>query len=177
MFERVEILEGGRKELRRGVGLTCEVVSDYWDEEIPFRLVDLSPSGAFIETALPLGRDDELELEFMPPRSRALYRLRARVVRSSLGRRCAKSDLPGMGVEFLDLASRDRDALAGYLVGIPPRLPVRSKSRVMRANAAFQTLGSEEIWVEELTDHLPALEIDGFVPQALGPLLTSRPSR
>lgn len=173
MLERVEILEGGRKELRRGVGLGCEIVSDFWDEELPFRLVDLSPSGAFIETQLPLGRDDELELTFTPPRSRALYQLRARVVRTSLGRRCRKTDVPGMGVEFLDLTTADRDALAGYLIGIPPRVPTRGRGRHLRTNPALRSLGSEDIWVEELVDEHASMRIEGFVPRAMAPLLTA----
>lgn len=173
MIERVEILEGGRKELRRGVGLSCEVVSDFWDEDVPFRMLDLSPSGAFVETSLPLGPDDELELKFTPPRSRALYFLRARVVRTSLGRRGAKSDVPGMGIEFLDLTAGDRDALAGYLVGIPPRVPVRGRGRMLRPNASIKTIGAEDVWVEEITDPGSSLEIDGFVPRALSSLLTT----
>ena len=41
-LERVEILEGGRKELRRGVRLSCDLISDYWDEDVSHQLVDLS---------------------------------------------------------------------------------------------------------------------------------------
>lgn len=184
MLERVEVLEGGRKELRRGVGLVCEVASEVWGEEIPFRLVDLSPSGAFVESPLPLIKGDEVEIRFKPPRSRALYLLRARVVRSSLGRRCPDTDVPGMGLEFLDLSAADRRALAGYLVGIPPRVPGTTKGSKIRVNAAMRSVGTEMVWVDEVlldesagadapeVSEVILPELDGLEPVALAPLLS-----
>lgn len=151
MLERIEILGRERKELRRDVRLSCEVESDYWDESLPHRLVDLSPSGGFVETPFPLGPDEELDVRFHPPRSRTLYWLRARVVRSSLGRRHATRDLPGMGLEFLDLTSGDRKDLAAQLVGIPPRVPV-TRTRKSGAPGAkyFGVVGEELVFVGEL---------------------------
>lgn len=187
MLERLDILEGGRKELRRDVRLTCDVHSDYWDDSLPFNLIDLSPSGAFVESQLPLGLDDELEIGFSAPRTRVSYRLRARVVRSSLGRRAIKADLPGMGIEFLDLRSDARRALTRCLVGIPPRVPSCALGSIARPNASVKVGSSEFIWVEELlTDELGKAtldlsaelmrEIDGFIAsplRALAPLLTA----
>lgn len=187
MLERVEVLEGGRKELRRDVRMSCELVSEYWDESLPFNLVDLSPSGAFVESQLPLGTGDEVELRFSPPRSKALYWLRGRVVRSSLGRRDAKHDVPGMGIEFFDLSNTDRSSLSRQLVGIPPRVPLRSKGGIVRPNKSIRTSGAEMMWVEELlVDELAgdgceltvafagmSLDALGFAPTAIAPLLTA----
>lgn len=151
MLERIEILGRGRKELRRDVRLACDLESDYWDESLPHRLVDLSPSGGFVETPFPLGPDEEVEVRFHPPRSRTLYWLRARVVRSSLGRRDPARDLPGMGLEFLDLTKSDRKDLAAQLVGIPPRVPVtRSRGFGKPAPKYFGVVGEELVFVEEL---------------------------
>jgi len=145
MSERVEIVGGHRKELRRGIRLECDLESDYWDESVPHRILDLSPSGGFVETVFPLAPDEELEVRFHPPRSGSLYWLRARVVRSSFGRRSALRDAPGMGIEFLDLTSGDRAGLAKHLVGIPPRLPLGRRATL-------------ELTLDDL---------DGIVPRAL----------
>lgn len=172
MLERIEVLGGGRKELRRDVRLVCSLESDYWDESIPHRLVDLSPSGGFIETQLPLAPDEELEVRFHPPRSRALYWLRARVVRSSFGRRCAKRDIAGMGVEFLDLSPGDRAALASQLVGIPPRIPLERRTVGGRKTpTAFGVAYEEFVFVEELPPVDHARELDAIVFRALAPIL------
>lgn len=172
MLERVDVLEGGRKELRRGVRLECELVSDYWDELAPHRLVDLSPSGAFVQTMYPLETGEEVEVRFTPPRSRALYWLRARVVRSSLGRRCPIFDVPGMGLEFLDLSQGDRHALASQLVGIPPRIPMRVDNTIRRPNASLFTVAYELVDIVALDEGVRELLDDGLDFAPLGTLLT-----
>lgn len=175
MLVRNETHERNRKELRRGVSLACEIESDYWDEAVPHRLLDLSPSGGFVETMFPLAADEELEIVFHPPKTTSLYWLRARVVRTSFGRRCPRFDVPGMGIEYLDLTKGDRAELAQLLVGLPPRAPV-TRRKPYRPNAADPRLvvgGRVASIVEqarlEALGELP--RVDDFAPIALAPLL------
>jgi hypothetical protein len=70
---------------------------------ITFDTKDVSVSGAFLTTGLLLEVDEVVGLELKLDERRAL-KARARVVRVS------KSP-PGMGIAFVDLADKDRDAL------------------------------------------------------------------
>ena len=69
MLESVEILKGGgRAELRRGVDLECQVVSDVWEGTLLHQAKNLSTTGIYLESDFPLHVGSEVVLSFEPPR-------------------------------------------------------------------------------------------------------------
>ncbi|MBK8169697.1 MAG: PilZ domain-containing protein [Sandaracinaceae bacterium] len=120
----VEILPGERRAVRRAVALECSVLSDHWDEPVPFLLTDLSPFGAWLETSLPLEPGDEVLLSFLPPRQQRVHELlvTAKVARAALRRRREDGVLAGMGVHFEDLSPTELGRLTQCLHGLPPPL-------------------------------------------------------
>ncbi len=78
-----------------------------------FDTQDLSVGGAFLRADLLLEQGEELEVDFELPGLGRPFHTRARVawVRRADTERVA----PGMGIEFLDLDPKDREALADFL--------------------------------------------------------------
>jgi uncharacterized protein (TIGR02266 family) len=78
-----------------------------------FDTQDLSVGGAFLRADLLLEIGEELEVEFSLPGDERVLRAHARVAWV----RRADSDVAssGMGLEFMNLSSADRDALATFL--------------------------------------------------------------
>lgn len=120
-----EILPGERRAVRRAVALECSVLSDQWDEAAPHLLTDLSPYGAWLETALPLEPGDTVLLSFLPPRQTRVHELlvSATVARAHLRRRRDDGPVAGMGVHFTDLSPAEFERLSLCLRGLPPPLP------------------------------------------------------
>ena len=109
-----------RRALRRALELRCDVVSHYWDDVVSFRMTDVSPYGAFIDTLFPLHRGAEVVLCFTPPRG-PLVTVFAEVARAVTGRLRRDRKPLGMGMAFTGVSDDDRAALADRLRGIPPR--------------------------------------------------------
>ena len=74
---------------------------------------DLSDGGAFISSDLLFELGEELDLEFTPPGTGRTIKVRARVVR--VNRDDDGDNVPGMGLQFIDLSEEDRSALADYV--------------------------------------------------------------
>jgi len=115
-----------RSALRRGLALRCELVAPGVNQTLERRMSDLSPGGAWIDTALPLHRGAEVVVCFTPPGGGAPeLSLFARVVRANTGRRRGDRGSLGMGLQLLPSAA-ERRLLRSCLEGLPPRLPRRA---------------------------------------------------
>ena len=109
-----------RREMRRHTRRAAELpvmVSDDANRVragIRFDAADVSAGGAFLRSDLLFEVGELLHLEIqLPPPSPRQIRARGRVVRVT--RESAHDRTPGMGIEFMDLAADDRDALEAAL--------------------------------------------------------------
>jgi uncharacterized protein (TIGR02266 family) len=110
---------GGNRDLRKHTRAPVELpitVSDSAnkvDALIQFNTQDISVGGAFIRSDLLFEVGEELSLEFRLP-SGEMVRAQGKVVRVS---RDTGDDLvPGMGIQFVNLADTDREALRELVV-------------------------------------------------------------
>ena len=106
-----EARRGERKPLRT----RCEIVSHYWDVPVEHQVSELSPSGAWIDTLLPLHPGAEVVLCFSAPDRDDELMLFAEVRRVVTGRRRGDRAPLGMALSFRGLAAIERDQLAGAL--------------------------------------------------------------
>ena len=84
------------------------------DGLIQFNTQDLSVGGAFIRSDLLFEVGEELTLEFALPDGRTV-RARGKVVR--VARDTGGDLVPGMGIQFVNLADADRDAIRASVRG------------------------------------------------------------
>jgi len=77
-------------------------------------LVDLGLDGVFVETREPLDPGDAVEVGFRLPGNAIPIECRARVAWVNAGTQYAGLP-PGVGVQFVGMAQRDRDRLREYL--------------------------------------------------------------
>lgn len=90
--------------------------------------INLSTSGLFLETDHPLETGTTLKLEFLFPDSKLQLSCRARVTWTNHPELLQRPELPtGMGLQFLDLTSADRDFLRTYI----------RKSNLTQVHASF----------------------------------------
>lgn len=105
-----------RKQSRAALELTV-VVSDPSNRVrggIRFENTDVSPGGAFLHSDLLFEVGERLMLQFQLPRGGPAVRARGRVTRVARGH---SREVPGMGVEFVDLRPEDRAAIEERLRG------------------------------------------------------------
>lgn len=113
-----------RQSCRRAVRLACEAVRDRGFIQVGERLLDLSSTGAFLESEAQLELGEEIFLAFRAPRTRLWMDARGIVVRRIAGLR--RGDRArGVGLSFLPLAPTDRAVLDATLSKVPPTLPTR----------------------------------------------------
>lgn len=115
-----------RRSLRRAVSLECEVESDLWEGQAPFRVTDLSEDGLWLRTGLPIECGEQVLVSFAPPRwpSPKPIVAMASVVRVALSRRRSDEERSGMALKLLDLDPTDAQLLRATLRGLPPPLRV-----------------------------------------------------
>ncbi len=163
-----------RRSLRRAVSLDCEIESNLWDGQVPFRVTDLSDEGFWLRTALPIECGEQVLVSFSPPRwpkAEPLVAM-ASVVRVSMSRRRIDHEHSGMGLSLLDLDPQDRSLLRASLQGLPPPL---HNERVVDASSLII---DDEILARPMT-YILSRETRFTAPDgidvdlvALGPLLT-----
>jgi hypothetical protein len=181
MLETIEVLEGSRRTLRRGVHMLCNVTSDVWDEAVPFVAQNLSTHGMWLDSTLPLEVGQRLQVAFKPPRWRSSRELlvKGRVRRVDLRRGRSGELGAGMGIEFTGLHPWEQDALRMALEGLPPPLPTRAL--VPRTELLW--VESLLTWTEDLGDRVNVYEVSDLLAldqksplrfEALGELLTNR---
>jgi hypothetical protein len=113
-----------RQASRRAVRLPCEAVRDLGFVRVGERLVDLSSTGAFLESDALLDLGEEVILSFRAPRTRLWMDARGIVVRRIQGKRLGDR-ARGVGLRFLPLDAADRAVLDATLSKVPPVLPTR----------------------------------------------------
>lgn len=113
-----------RRSLRRAVSVECEMESNLWDGQVPFRVTDLSNEGLWLRTGLSIECGEQVVVSFAPPswpRTEPLVAL-ASVVRVAMPRRRGDHEHSGMGLRLMDLSPDERQLLRGVLRGLPPPL-------------------------------------------------------
>lgn len=81
--------------------------------DLQFESADLSAGGTFLVSDLLLEPQEELSLDFTVPGTPRPVHTRSRV--AWVRRFPKENELPGMGIEFVEMSSRDREALSSYL--------------------------------------------------------------
>jgi hypothetical protein len=81
---------------------------------------DVSESGIFLETALPLRIGTEVQLTPLDQAGDHLFEVKARVVRS-VAYDNTTMDQAGMGLEFVDLTDEDRKNVSGLIMELKER--------------------------------------------------------
>ncbi len=109
------LVEDQRQHARRALELPASVrdAGNRVEGAIRFDTRDISLGGAFLRSDLLFEVGEELTVEFALPGG-ASIRVKARVVRVARGGAGAKEPA-GMGVAFIDLAERDREAVRAVL--------------------------------------------------------------
>lgn len=174
MLETATTTEYKRRSLRRAVSLDCEIESNLWDGQVPFRVTDLSDEGLWLRTTLPIECGEQVLVSFAPPRwpkAQPLVAM-ASVVRVSMPRRRIDHEHSGMALSLLDLDPQDRSLLRASLHGLPPPL---HNDRVVDASSL---LVDDDITSRPMT-YILSRETRFVAPDgsdielvALGPLLT-----
>jgi hypothetical protein len=164
-----------RRSLRRAVSLECEIASNLWDGQVPFRVTDLSDEGLWLRTALPIECGEQVLVSFSPPRwpkAEPLVAM-ASVVRVSMSRRRVDHEHSGMALSLLDLDPQDRSMLRASLQGLPPPL---HNDRVVDASGlvvADDDMTSRPMtYILSRETRLTAPDGTEVTLMALGPLLT-----
>jgi len=153
MLESVDILAGGgRADLRRGVELECQVVSDVWEGPLPHLAKNLSTSGIYLQSDFPLHVGHEVVLSFEPPRGGGELLIYGEVMRVEMRRRGYEpfGRGGGMGIAFDYVSASETDRLADALVGLPPPLPPRPQTPAGRMRPCPAQRARELIWVDSL---------------------------
>jgi hypothetical protein len=168
MLHSVEVVSSARRSLRRAVTLEADVIARPWDLPRRHRVLDLSPEGMRLSAGTPLPVGEEVVVCFAPPGGDATELWAwARVVRTGAD---------AMGLELLDLDSRERDQLSRALIGTPPPLSARARSRrelvwIEMLVTYTEDLG-DRVNTVEVSEALHAVADRELQPAALSGLLT-----
>lgn len=100
-----------RRGVRKPLRTRCEIVSHYWDVPVEHQLAELSPSGAWIDTLLPLHPGAEVVFCFTPPGRDEELMLFAEVRRVVTGRRRGDRVPFGMALVFSGFAASEAGQL------------------------------------------------------------------
>jgi hypothetical protein len=114
-----------RKSLRRYVRLDCQIVRDVDFQLVGDLMLDLSPRGMLVRSALPKGSKkrvmpvltgEEVVVSFKPPRSNTWFDAQGVVARVVHGRRPGDYGL-SYGIEFQGISKDDEQRLFEHLRG------------------------------------------------------------
>lgn len=149
MLELQEPAASRRRSVRRAVRLETEVRSLVWEGPVSLLATDLSPEGMWLQTALPLHADEEVEVRLPAPGfpAEAPLTATARIARVGLYRRCAEAGKSGMGLAFSSLSPSDATRLATHLRGLPPPLPLPADAAALAPPAVMQPDPAEVEWI------------------------------
>ena len=113
-----------RREVRRAVGLTCQVVRERDFRLIADQAVDLSPDGMLVSSNQEMEVGESLIVSFKATQLGLWFDTEASVTRVIKGRRPGDRG-PGIGLSFSSLDRVKRLILRGHLRRVPPPLPRR----------------------------------------------------
>jgi hypothetical protein len=122
VYENVGGVMKKRFEHRHAIQCPIEVISAAWDEAVTLDATDLSPRGAYIESALLPDKGEDIVCSFRLDASKT-FDFFARVERVNLLRRDGEIEGAGFGVRFLDATPIDRLSIRDRLKKTPPPLP------------------------------------------------------
>jgi hypothetical protein len=115
-----------RREVRRAVGLTCQVVRERDFRLVSDKALDLSPDGMLVSSEHDMIVGESLIVSFKATQLGLWFDTEASVARIVKGRR--DGDLgAGIGLSFSSLDRVKRLILRGHLRRVPPPLPRRSQ--------------------------------------------------
>ncbi len=152
-----------RRASRHAVDVSCLAMCHLWDEAVPLRALELSATGAWVRTDLPLEQGTQLVMELLPPGDDLPVHAVGVVNRADDFRR--DGDPPaGMAIDFIAIDDRDRMRLERALRARPPALPRGVQRKVLYV---------DESWVEDALDRDEA-DLERALSRAVsGALLTS----
>ncbi|MGE0787148.1 MAG: PilZ domain-containing protein [Sandaracinaceae bacterium] len=175
MLQRVEVIPGHRRHLRRAVTLDVDVIAPAWSARRKHRALDVSPEGIRLAAGTRLPVDSHVVVSFTPPgwwiHGELSLFARVRSSEPRDGRRPA-----WFGLSFEDMPRGAAREIERALVGVPPPLPRR------RPRTELVWVDRLMTWEEDLGDRVNVFEVsealmplfDGmFEPTALAPLLSA----
>lgn len=115
-----------RREVRRAMGLTCQVVRERDFRLVADRALDLSPDGMLVESDSELDVGENLIVSFKTTHLGLWFDSEAQVARIVKGRRDSDCGT-GIGLSFSTLDRVKRLILRGHLRRVPPPLPRRTQ--------------------------------------------------
>ena len=115
-----------RREVRRAVGLTCQVVRERDFRLVADQALDLSPDGMLVSSDHDLQVGESLIVSFKATQLGLWFDTEASVARIIKGRRPSDRGA-GIGLSFSTLDRVKRLILRGHLRRVPPPLPRRTQ--------------------------------------------------
>ncbi len=115
-----------RREVRRAVGLTCQVVRERDFRLIADQAFDLSPDGMLVASEHDMAVGESLIVSFKATQLGLWFDTEASVARIIKGRRPGDRGA-GIGLSFSSLDRVKRLILRGHLRRVPPPLPRRTQ--------------------------------------------------
>jgi PilZ domain len=115
-----------RREVRRAMGLTCQVVRERDFRLVSDRALDLSPDGMLVHSEAELELGESLIVSFKATQLGLWFDSEAQVARIVKGRRDGDRGA-GIGLSFSTLDRVKRLILRGHLRRVPPPLPRRTQ--------------------------------------------------
>lgn len=115
-----------RREVRRAMGITCQVVRERDFRLVAEQALDLSPDGMLVRTASELEVGESLIVSFKATQLGLWFDTEANVARIVKGRRDGDRGA-GIGLSFSTLDRVKRLILRGHLRRVPPPLPRRTQ--------------------------------------------------
>lgn len=115
-----------RREVRRAIGLTCQVVRERDFRLVADQALDLSPDGMLVRSDSELEIGESLIVSFKATQLGLWFDSEAQVARIVKGRRDGDRGA-GIGLSFSTLDRVKRLILRGHLRRVPPPLPRRTQ--------------------------------------------------
>ena len=115
-----------RREVRRAMGITCQVVRERDFRLVAERALDLSPDGMLVQSEAELEVGESLIVSFKATQLGLWFDTEASVARIVKGRRDGDRGA-GIGLSFSTLDRVKRLILRGHLRRVPPPLPRRTQ--------------------------------------------------
>jgi hypothetical protein len=122
------IRKNERREVRRAVSMTCQIVRERDFQLVSQKALDLSPDGMLVATDVDLEPGENVFVSFRATELGIWFDTEASVARVVRGRRPGDKG-KGIGLRFSSLGSVKRLILRGHLRRVPPPVP-RRKQRI-----------------------------------------------
>jgi len=115
-----------RREVRRAITLTCQVVRERDFRLVSEHAIDLSPDGMLVATDVDLEPGENVFVSFRATDLGIWFDSEARVARQVRGRRPGDKG-KGIALRFMTMSRVKRFILRNHLRRVPPPIPRRSQ--------------------------------------------------